>query len=313
MAVYPEKVETRIGQRTAPTTTISSDREDDDGDDQEDHNDSGISSFKTDFPQQSHYQQKKDSARSLDFGLRRTVPTPAPTLPPSPPPPPPVSASEHNRDYNRLVREKAKELEKQIELFEKENAKLQSLCKYEKAEVKQEKHIVERKRLDFMHQLQTMSKQSFAPPPPQQQLHDDTSSLSKTITSLVELQQTKQRPKNTEPTASKAQSLPKTMVVRDSEPPVKRIIISNGRRTPTAIIGVNGTESNVDISRKLSSFPTTKRPSSMNDLVSTMESVPIPTIIEPPIVISEAADFGNGESNDDSNRFDRKHNEHKIP
>ncbi|CAF4094007.1 unnamed protein product [Rotaria magnacalcarata] len=63
-----EKVETRIGQRTAPTTTISSDREDDDGDDQEDHNDSGISSFKTDFPRQSHYQQKKDSARSLDFG-----------------------------------------------------------------------------------------------------------------------------------------------------------------------------------------------------------------------------------------------------
>ncbi|CAF2155545.1 unnamed protein product [Rotaria magnacalcarata] len=254
------------------------------------------------------------------------LPTPAPTLPPSPPPPPPppVSASEHNQDYNRLVREKAKELEKQIELFEKENAKLQSLCinrlkghietlEYEKAEVKREKHIVERKRLDFMHQLQTMSKQSFAPPPPQQQLHDDISSLSKTITSLVELQQTKQRPKNTEPTTSKAQSLPKTMVVRDSEPPVKRIIISNGRRTPTAIIGVNGTESNVDISRKLSSFPTTKRPSSMNDLVSTMESVPIPTIIEPPIVISEAADFGNGESNDDSNRFDRKHNEHKIP
>ncbi|CAF5058497.1 unnamed protein product, partial [Rotaria socialis] len=68
--------------------TISSDREDDDDDDDdEDHkwddvevakvipivadeynSDSGISSFKTDFPRQSHYQQKKDSARSSDFG-----------------------------------------------------------------------------------------------------------------------------------------------------------------------------------------------------------------------------------------------------
>ena len=35
---------------------------------------------------------------------------------------------EPNQDYSRLLREKAKELEKQIELFEKENAKLQSLC-----------------------------------------------------------------------------------------------------------------------------------------------------------------------------------------
>ncbi|CAF5143197.1 unnamed protein product, partial [Rotaria sp. Silwood1] len=50
-------------------------------------------------------------------GLQHTVPIPAPS---------PVS--EHNQDYSRLVREKAKELEKQIELFEKENGKVQSLC-----------------------------------------------------------------------------------------------------------------------------------------------------------------------------------------
>jgi hypothetical protein len=56
-------------------------------------------------------------------GLRHTVPTPAP-----PPPPPPPPLVEPNQDYSRLVREKAKELEKQIELFEKENEKLQSLC-----------------------------------------------------------------------------------------------------------------------------------------------------------------------------------------
>ncbi|CAF1352075.1 unnamed protein product [Rotaria sordida] len=39
---------------------------------------------------------------------------------------------------------------------------------YENTELKQEKDIIERKRLDFMHQLQTVSKQ---------QLHEDTSSL----------------------------------------------------------------------------------------------------------------------------------------
>ncbi|CAF3389285.1 unnamed protein product [Rotaria sp. Silwood2] len=82
--------------------------------------------------------------------------------------------AEPNQDYSRLVREKAKELEKQIELFEKENAKLQSLCneqrietlEYENAELKQEKEIIKRKRLDLMHQLQTVSKQ-------QQQLQED--------------------------------------------------------------------------------------------------------------------------------------------
>ncbi|CAF2719868.1 unnamed protein product [Rotaria sp. Silwood2] len=82
--------------------------------------------------------------------------------------------AEPNQDYSRLVREKAKELEKQIELFEKENAKLQSLCneqrietlEYENAELKQEKEIIKRRRLDLMHQLQTVSKQ-------QQQLQED--------------------------------------------------------------------------------------------------------------------------------------------
>ncbi|CAF3839922.1 unnamed protein product [Rotaria magnacalcarata] len=457
---FKQKVETRIEQRTAPSTIISSDREDDDGDDDDDdddeghkwddvevakvipivadeyNSDSGISSFKTDFPRQTHYQQKKDSARSSDFGddqswadrvnppplntlmlntfpgLRHTVPTPAPTLPPPlPPPPPPASVSEHNQDYSRLVREKAKELEKQIELFEKENAKLQSLCnernlaikklkqdrdefektkqkvteefnqmkedemkklkhekrlfeqhrqqlrdhpdkrereeiellrkqvstlqedlkqresrwsttvnrlkerietlEYENAEVKQEKDIIERKRLELMHQLQTMSKQSSASQQ-QQLLHED--SLSTTRKSLVELQQTKQRPKSTVPTAtSKTQSLPKTMVVRNSEPPTKPKVTSNGRRTPTAIIGVNGIKNNVDTSRKLSSLPATKRPPSMSDLTGTIESMPIPTNIEPPIVISERADSGNGGSDEDSNRFDRKHNEHISP
>jgi centromere protein J len=64
-------------------------------------------------------------------GLRHTVPTPAPL----PPPPPPPSAEPH-QDYSRLVREKAKELEKQIELFEKENAKLQSLCNERNSAIK---------------------------------------------------------------------------------------------------------------------------------------------------------------------------------
>ncbi|CAF4084040.1 unnamed protein product [Rotaria sordida] len=187
--------------------------------------------------------------------------------------------AEPNQDYSRLVREKAKELEKQIELFEKENAKLQFLCnehnlaikklkqdhdefektkqkvmkkfhqmkeeeikklkhkkrlfeqhrqqlrnhrdkrereeietlkktkdlkqpktrwsttinrlkerieilEYENAELKQEKEIIERKRLDLMHQLQIVSKQQQQ----QQQLQEDTSSLSMTRKSLVELQ-----------------------------------------------------------------------------------------------------------------------------
>lgn len=174
---FKQKVETRIEQKP---TTIPSDDDDDDDDDDEDHkwddvevakvipvvadeynSDSGISSFKTDFSKQTQYQQKKDSARSSDFGddqswtdrvnsappvstlmlntfpgLRHTVPTPAPALPPPPPPPAPSSASEPNQDYSRLVREKAKELEKQIELFEKENAKLQSLCNERNSAIK---------------------------------------------------------------------------------------------------------------------------------------------------------------------------------
>ncbi|CAF4850877.1 unnamed protein product [Rotaria sp. Silwood1] len=450
---FKNKIDTRIEQiPTTVTVTSDHDDDDDDDDDDEDHkwddievakvipvvnddynSDSGISSFKTDFSKQTHYQQKKDSARSSDFGddhswadrvnapplnslmlntfpgLRHTVPTSAPVVPPPPPPPPPPpsSVSEHNQDYSRLVREKAKELEKQIELFEKENTKLQSLCnernlaikklkqdrdefektkqkeieefnqmkedeikklkhekrlfeqhrqqlrdhpdkrereeieilkkqvltlqedlkqremrwsttvnrlkerietlEYENAELKQEKDIIERKRLDLMHQLQTTSKQ---------QLHEDTSSLSTTTTtrkSLIELQQTKQRPKSTGPTTSKTQSLPKTMVVRNSEPSIKSKVTTNGRRTPTTVVGVNGIKNNVDTSRKLSTLPTTKRPTSMNELTETMESVPIPTIIEPPIVISERADSGNGGSDDDSHRYDRKTDEHLSP
>ncbi|CAF5086722.1 unnamed protein product, partial [Rotaria sp. Silwood1] len=53
---------------------------------------------------------------------------------------------------------------------------------------------------------------------------------------IIELQQTKRRPKSTVPTTSKTQSLPKTMVARNSEPPIKPKITSNGRRTPTTII-----------------------------------------------------------------------------
>jgi hypothetical protein len=330
-------------------------------------------------------------------GLRHTVPTPAP----APPPPPPPPVAEPNQDYSRLVREKAKELEKQIELFEKENGKLQSLCnernlaikklkqdrddfeknkqkeieefnqmkeeemrkfkqdkrlfeqhrqqlrdhpdkrereeietlkkqvlilqedlkqretrwsttinrlkerietlEYENAELKQEKDIIERKRLDLMHQLQTGSKQ------------EDLSSLTTTRKSLIELQQTKQRPKSTVPTTSKTQSLPKTMVVRNSEPPIKPKVTSNGRRTPTTIVGVNGIKNNIDTSRKLSSLPSTKRPALTNELTGTIESVPISTIIDQPIVISERADSGNGGSDDDANRYDQRNDERLSP
>ncbi|CAF1390477.1 unnamed protein product [Rotaria sordida] len=444
---FKNKIDTRMEQITTTANITSDNDDDDDDDDDEDlkwddievakvipvitdeyNSDSGISSFKTDFPKQTQYQQKKDSARSSDFGddhswtdrvnnaqplnslmlntfpgLRHTVPTSAPV---PPPPPPPAPASEHNQDYSRLVREKAKELEKQIELFEKENAKLQSLCnernlaikklkqdrdefekskqkqieefnqmkedeikklkhekrlfeqhrqqlrdhpdkrereeieifkkqiltlqedlkqretrwsttvnrlkerietlEYENAELKQEKDIIERKRLDLMHQLQTTSKQ--------QQLHEDTSTVSTTARkSLIELQQTKQRPKSTVPTTSKTQSLPKTMVVRNSEPPIKPKVISNGRRTPTTVVGVNGIKNNLDTSRKLSTLSTTKRPTSMNELTETIESIPISTIIEPAIIISERADSGNGGSDEDSNRYDRKTDEHLSP
>jgi hypothetical protein len=53
---------------------------------------------------------------------------------------------------------------------------------------------------------------------------------------------------------------------------------------------VNGIKNNVDTSRKLSSLSTTKRPTSMNELIGTIESIPIPTIIEQPIVVSERAE-----------------------
>lgn len=143
------------------------------------NSDSGISSFKTDFPKQQQ-QQKKDSARSSDFGddhswadrvtapplntlmlntfpgLRHTVPTPAP---PPPPPPPPAPITEPNQDYSRLVREKAKELEKQIELFEKENGKLQSLCNERNLAIKKLKQDrdefekTKQKEIEEFHQM----------------------------------------------------------------------------------------------------------------------------------------------------------------
>jgi len=132
-----------------------------------------------------------------------------------------------------------------------------------------------------MHQLQTVSKQ---------QLQEDTSSLSMARKSLVELQQTKLRPKSIGPIISKTQSLPKTIVIRNSELSIKPKITSNGRRTPTIVVDVNQIKNNVDTSRKLSSLSTTKRPTSINELIGTIESIPIPTIIEQTIVVSERAD-----------------------
>jgi hypothetical protein len=156
-----------------------------------------------------------------------------------------------------------------------------------------------------MHQLQTI---------PKHQSQDDTLSTRK---SLVELQQTKPRPKSTVPTTSKTQSLPKTTVIRNSEPSVKPKITSNGRRTPTSVIGVNGIKNNIDTSRKLSSLPstttTTKRQTSMNEFNGINESIPIPNIIEQPIIVSERADSGNGGSDEDTNRFDQRHDERISP
>jgi hypothetical protein len=160
---FKSKVDARIEQLTVQATIVS---DDDDENDYEDHkwddvgvakvipvladeynSDSGIGSLKADF--QKQYQQKKDSARSSDFddekswierttapvpnslmlntfpGLRHTAPTRV-VAPPPPPPPPP--AAEPNQDLSRLMREKSKELEKQIEIFQKENTKLDSLC-----------------------------------------------------------------------------------------------------------------------------------------------------------------------------------------
>ncbi|UJR08917.1 hypothetical protein I4U23_013170 [Adineta vaga] len=472
---FKNKVNARIEQLTA-TAVLASDKDEDNDDDDDDDNDddnddddedrkwddigvakiipvtgdeynsdSGISSFKTDFPKQQQQQQqhKKDSARSSDFGddhswadrvmtapqpssqlnslmlntfpgLRHNIPKSAPIPAPPPPPPPPSQIlSEHNQDYSRLVREKAKELEKQIEIFEKENSKLKSLCdernaaikklkqdrddfekgkqrdleefnqmrdeemkklkqekrlfeqhrqqlrdhpdkrereeietlkkqvltlqedlkqretrwsttinrlkermetlEYENAELKQEKEIIERKRLDLMHQLQTMPKLQQQQ---QQQLsQDDTLSLSTARKSIAEFSQPKQRPKSNVTTTSKAQSLPKTMVVRNSEPSMKPKVASNGRRTPTTTttVGVNGIKNNVDTSRKLSSMPATKRPPSMNEFGGTIESIPMPITIEQPLAISERADSGNGESDEDINRFDRANDDRISP
>ena len=145
-----------------------------------------------------------------------------------------------------------------------------------------------------MHQLQTTSKQP---------LEESSSLLSRK--SLVDLQQTK-RSKPTVSTTLKTQSLPKTMVVRNSEPSMKPKVTSNGRRTPTTVVGANGIKNNIDTSRKLSSLPATKRPTPMNELIETMESGSIPTIIDQPIVISERVDSGNGGSDDDINQLERR-------
>ncbi|CAF3751906.1 unnamed protein product [Rotaria sordida] len=346
---FKSKVYARIEQLTVAKTITS----DNDDDNDEDHkwNDVGVDKvipvvadeYNSDSVQ---YQQKKGSARSSDFGddhswadrvtapplnslmlntfpgLRHRVPASAVAPAPSPPPPP-LPITESNQDYSRLVHEKAKQLEKQIELFEKENVlTLQEDLKqretrwsttisrlngcietleYENVELKQEKEIIERKQLDLMHQLQTVS---------EQQLQEDTSSLSITRKSLVELQQIKPRPKNTGSITSKTQSLPKTMVIRNSESSIKPKITSNGRRTPTIVVGVNGIKNNVDTSRKFSSLSRTKRPTSMNELIGRIESIPIPTIIEQPIVVSERADSRNGGSDKDIHRFDRRNDQH---
>ena len=357
------------------------------------NSDSGISSLRTDFPKPQQAQNKGSS----DFGdehswvervtapvhnhlmlktfpgLRHTQPIP----PPAPaPPPPPTSKSEPSDDLSRLMREKSKELEKQIDIFQKENSKLDALChernlaikklkqdreeferdkqrereefqqmkeeetkklkqekrlfeahrqqlrehpdkrereeieslkkqvlalqddlklretrwattvnrlkerietlEYENVEVKQEKEIIERKRLDLMHQLQL----STSKPPPEE-IH------SMPRKSLVELQQSK-RPKPTAPVSSKNQSMPKTMVVRNSEPSSK---VKTGRRTPTNVVGVNGIKNNLESSRKFSSLPATiKR--------ATTDSVVIVGTVE-------RVDSGNGESDEESHLLQR--------
>ena len=163
---------------------------------------------------------------------------------------------------------------------------------YENAELKQEKEIIERKRLELMHQLQTLSTKPLADDPP-------VSSRK----SLVE--QVTKRPKSTVPTTTtttasaagtaKGQSLPKTMVVRNSEPTAmkNKVTGATGRRTPTNTVGVNGIRNNVDTSRKLSSLPatavTTKRSISTNDFVASAERV----------------DSGNGESDEEVHRVTR--------
>jgi len=360
------------------------------------NSDSGISSLRTDFTKK----QQKDASEFGDEqswmdrvtlpghnslmlktfpGLRQTTNNVQIVAPPPPPPPPSIpSVNESNSDLSRLMREKSKELEKQIEIFQKENAKLESLCnernfaikklkqdrdefertkqkeleefdkfkedemkklrqekrlfeqhrqqlrehpdkrereeietlkkqvvalqedlkqretrwsttvnrlkerletlEYENAELKQEKEIIERKRLDLMHQLQTVSTKSLIDEP-----------LISTRKSIVE-QVTTKRPKLTVPTTTKTQSLPKTTVVRNSEPITNKtkITTTTGRRTPTNVVGVNGIKNNVDTSRKISSLPTTtKRSVSMNEFVGSTERV----------------DSGNGESDEEGFRM----------
>ena len=162
---------------------------------------------------------------------------------------------------------------------------------YENAEVKQEKEIIERNRIDLMHQLQTISKQS----------HDDPSSSlgihSMPRKSLVELQQSK-RPKptaNVSSSSSKSQSMPKTVVVRNSEPSMNKpkATTSNGRRTPTSVLGANGIKNNLESSRKLASLPATMKRSTT---ITTTESV----AVLPTTIGAERVDSGNGESDEET-------------
>ena len=158
---------------------------------------------------------------------------------------------------------------------------------YENAELKQEKDIIERKRLELMHQLQTQSKVPS----------EEFSSTMVPRKSAPELQQNK-RPKSTGP-PSKTQSMPKTVVVRNAEVMNKSKSMANGRKTPTNTVGVNGIKNNVDTSRKLSSVPsTTKRSISHSETVS--------------IIPTERVDSGNGESDDESH-FIQKQDHYVSP
>lgn len=148
---------------------------------------------------------------------------------------------------------------------------------YENAELKQEKDIIERKRLELMHQLQTNSKTS----------NEDLSSVMMPRKSAPEQSQQNKRGKAISST-SKTQSLPKTLVVRNAEATANKVKpVTNGRRTPTNPVGVHGIKNNVETSRKLSSTSIMAKHS-----VSNSESVSI--------IPTERVDSGNGESEDES-------------
>ena len=149
------------------------------------NSDSGTSSMKTDLLKQ--YQQKKDTARSSEFGddqswadrssipashnslmlktfpgLRQTNPTPVPVV--QPPPPPPPASTDPNQDLSRLMREKSKELEKQIEIFQKENSKLESLCNERNLAIKklkQDRDEFEKSKQKDLEEFQQMKEEEL--------------------------------------------------------------------------------------------------------------------------------------------------------